>query len=42
MKTKEEEIMERRINGCACCIAMHWQDPRAAGEMAQRLCAHPA
>ena len=26
-----------QINGCACCIDMHWKDLRAAGETEQRL-----
>jgi AhpD family alkylhydroperoxidase len=26
-----------QINGCACCIDMHWKDLRALGETEQRL-----
>jgi AhpD family alkylhydroperoxidase len=26
-----------QINGCACCLDMHWKDLRAAGETEQRL-----
>ena len=31
------KVRASQINGCACCIDMHTQDARAAGESEQRL-----
>ena len=31
------KLRASQINGCVCCIDMHWQDARAAGESEERL-----
>jgi len=36
------KVRASQINGCACCLDMHTQDARAAGESEQRLYALPA
>jgi AhpD family alkylhydroperoxidase len=31
------KLRASQINGCACCLGMHWKDLRAASETEQRM-----